>query len=113
MYRAAAWMIDTHAPEISMGIRTDDEIRDTYDTERGADGQYSVTTESLREAERQASGAAASDSSGSPAIDDAIKSLRESGSIADLSKAWDTVRAAFKTAHRDVPMPVDAAYQET
>jgi hypothetical protein len=28
MYRAAAWFINTHCPEISMGIRTTDEIED-------------------------------------------------------------------------------------
>jgi hypothetical protein len=49
-YRAAAWLIDTTAPEIAMGIRTDDEIGDTFDATRDAAGTYSVTTESLREA---------------------------------------------------------------
>lgn len=47
-YRAAAWLVNTHAPEISMGLNTTEEIADVYDTERGADGQFSVTTEDLR-----------------------------------------------------------------
>lgn len=37
MYRAAAFFVRTYAPEISMGLRTDDEIIDgaVYDTETG------------------------------------------------------------------------------
>jgi hypothetical protein len=31
MYRAAAWMINTHAPEISMGLNTAEELGDVYD----------------------------------------------------------------------------------
>lgn len=38
MYRAAAWMINTHAPEISMGLNTAEEIHDTFDAVPGADG---------------------------------------------------------------------------
>lgn len=34
MYRAAAFLIRTYAPEISMGLRTDDEIVDTVDEVR-------------------------------------------------------------------------------
>jgi len=50
-YRAAAWLVNTHAPEISMGLNTSDEMNDVYDTERSSDGQFTVTTESLRQAE--------------------------------------------------------------
>ena len=28
MYRAASWLVRTHAPELTMGLQTDDEIRD-------------------------------------------------------------------------------------
>src|SRR5690242_11191690 len=38
MYRAAAWLIRSHAPEISMGLQTADELADTYDAERSSDG---------------------------------------------------------------------------
>jgi hypothetical protein len=34
-YRAAAFMIRVYAPEISMGLSTDDELRDTFDNETG------------------------------------------------------------------------------
>ena len=48
-YRAAAWMVNTHAPEISMGLNTADELGDTFDTGRADDGTFTVTTEQLRE----------------------------------------------------------------
>lgn len=51
MYRAAAWMVNTHAPEISMGLNTTEELGDTYEAERAHDGGYVVTTESLQRAE--------------------------------------------------------------
>lgn len=48
-YRAAAWMVNTHAPEISMGLNTADEISDVYDATRGDAGEFEVTTEGLRQ----------------------------------------------------------------
>lgn len=51
MYRAASWLVRTHAPEISMGLQTVEELGDTFDAMAGADGTYTVTTESLRAAE--------------------------------------------------------------
>lgn len=46
MYRAAAWMIRTHAPEIAMGLQTTDELHDVYDAEKVGDTY--VTADSLR-----------------------------------------------------------------
>lgn len=34
MYRAAAWLVNTHAPEISMGFSTTEELEDVYGEER-------------------------------------------------------------------------------
>lgn len=31
MYRAAAWLVRTHAPELAMGLQTREEVQDTYD----------------------------------------------------------------------------------
>lgn len=46
-YRAAAWMVNTHAPDLTMGLPTEDEARDVIDVtpER-------ITPESMREATR-------------------------------------------------------------
>lgn len=50
MYRAAGFMVRTHAPEIAMGLQTTDELVDVYDANQAADGTYAVTTQDLREA---------------------------------------------------------------
>jgi hypothetical protein len=50
MYRAAAWLVRTHAPEIAMGLQTAEELHDVYDAGRDSDGTFTVTTESLRSA---------------------------------------------------------------
>jgi hypothetical protein len=49
-YRAAAWMVNTHAPEISMGLNSAEELGDTFDAGRTDDGLYTVTTDQLRQA---------------------------------------------------------------
>jgi hypothetical protein len=49
MYRAAAWLVNSHAPEISMGLNTADELGDTFDAERAGDGSFTVTQQDLRE----------------------------------------------------------------
>lgn len=56
MYRAASWLVRTHAPEISMGLQTTEELADTFDAVAGADGTYAVTTESLRAVDAAAVG---------------------------------------------------------
>jgi hypothetical protein len=33
MYRAAGWLVNTHAPEISMGLQTQEELGDTFEGE--------------------------------------------------------------------------------
>lgn len=42
-YRAAAWMVNTHAPEISMGLQTQDEIHDVYDASQDNAGAFTVS----------------------------------------------------------------------
>lgn len=48
-YRAAAWMVNTHAPEISMGLNTAEELGDVFDASRGATGEFEVTTGELQQ----------------------------------------------------------------
>lgn len=55
MYRAAAWLVNTHAPELSMGLNSSEELHDVYDAAPDGAGGYAVTTESLRQAEADAS----------------------------------------------------------
>lgn len=49
MYRAGSWLVNTVAPEISMGLSTGEEIHDTFDAAPGATpGMFKVDTEALR-----------------------------------------------------------------
>ena len=50
MYRAASWLVRTHAPEISMGLQSVEEVGDVFDAAQGSDGSFAVTTEALRAA---------------------------------------------------------------
>jgi len=48
MYRAAAWLVRSHAPELAMGLQTAEELHDVIDVERGPDGTFSASLDSLR-----------------------------------------------------------------
>lgn len=50
LYRAAAWMVNTHAPEISMGLNTAEELGDVFDASRAGDGAFAVTSGELQQA---------------------------------------------------------------
>jgi hypothetical protein len=49
MYRAAAWLVNTHAPEISMGLNTAEELNDTFDADADDSGTYTVITETVKD----------------------------------------------------------------
>jgi hypothetical protein len=49
MYRAAAWLVNTHAPEISMGLNTAEEIRDTFDATADEEGTFAVLHETVKD----------------------------------------------------------------
>lgn len=57
MYRAAAWLVNTHAPEISMGLNTTEELGDVFDAQPTSDGEYRVTTSDLRNVETEVAAA--------------------------------------------------------
>ena len=66
-YRAAAWMVNTHAPEISMGLNTAEELNDVFDAAKASDGTFQVTTAELQaEAETEPSPAQPSTAEPSP-----------------------------------------------
>lgn len=47
-YRAAAWLVNTYAPEIAMGLQTVEEVKDgVVDIHPGEDGVFQVTMEGL------------------------------------------------------------------
>jgi len=49
-YRAAAWFINVYSPEIAMGLRTAEEVQDTFDLERMEDGSYTVSMDDIAQA---------------------------------------------------------------
>lgn len=49
MYRSAAWMVNTHAPEISMGLNTAEELGDVFDAAKAGDGTFAVTSDQLQQ----------------------------------------------------------------
>lgn len=105
MYRAAAWLVNTHAPEISMGLSTAEEIGDVFDAQPGSDGSFAVTTESLRTAAADAA---------IPMFDaeTAVNALAGAADVAALKAAWEEVRRDFADTGRELPVEVDAAYNE-
>lgn len=113
MYRAAAWMIDTHAPELSMGIRTEDEVHDTYDATKGPDGRYAVNTEDLRRVDRQveeATGKNRQPVRGTYTVEGAKQSLNEAGDLATLEAAWRDIMD-IHPLDQDLEVSVEALYK--
>jgi hypothetical protein len=121
MYRAAAWLTRTHAPEISMGLQTQEEMHDVYDAAKGPDGRYAVTTESLRQAaetgETHAEEPQVDKETGEikdeaiPHFDDqgAIDMIREAKTVKALGGVWKEICADFKQSNRQIPIEVEAA----
>ena len=55
VYRSAAFWQRAYAPELGMGLQTSEEITDTFDANRGADGSFAVDLDSLRQPDAPAS----------------------------------------------------------
>ena len=90
MYRAASWFVRAYAPEIAMGLQTAEEMRDTYDAERGEDGSYGVpadATGGLNDALKGAAKPKADKSTGAPT--DLIQCNRDECKVS-LSKVCAT-----------------------
>lgn len=105
-YRAGAWFINTIAPEISMGLKTDDEIHDTYDAERGGDGTYTVTTESLRQA------AAAAGEGNEIELAQGLDLIKHAETIGALESVKSTLIQNCQDTKRDFPIEWDAAIKD-
>ena len=53
MYRSAGWLVNTHAPEISMGLNSSEELGDVYDSKEINPGVFETTMEELRSGEAE------------------------------------------------------------
>lgn len=103
MYRAAAWLVRTHAPEIAMGLQTSEELGDVYEARQQRNGGYSVELEQLRPA-----AAAIESKPFDPAA--AIRRIKESGDAGTLQSAWDEIFAHFDASNEEVPNEFHLAY---
>jgi hypothetical protein len=128
MYRAAAWLVRTHAPEISMGLQTAEELHDVFDAKRGGDGVYTVDLDSMRPGE----GDQAARPDEPPTDDDegsddgqltpgnvdqetgeviegkfneesAIKLLESKRTVKTLDESYDDICDDYRVTDRDVP----------
>lgn len=103
-YRAAAWMINTTAPEISMGLKTAEEIGDIFDAAKGADGSFTVDLESLRSANPENNG-------GPVAYDVAMAKqlIANCNTVDELRNTWDAIAQQCKDAGIEIPIELDGA----
>jgi hypothetical protein len=97
MYRAAGWMINTHAPEISMGLNTAEELGDVYDAGRTADGTFAVTTGELQQG---VSGSVGGEASARAAADANTETVV-------ITKAYIAAQVAAATTVDDIALAED------
>jgi hypothetical protein len=114
-YRSAAWFINTVAPEISMGIRTTDELVDIYEAKPGANGRFAVDLDELRAAPAATATPAAvaettatENKSSTPDAATWVNTLNGQQKLAELDKVWAACKEAFGG---NPPDECDAAYQ--
>ena len=108
MYRAAAWLVRTHAPEIAMGLQTAEEIGDVYEATRGRSGGYSVDVEQLRESIPAASAPALEVTFDQAA---AKADLEKAGDLGSLKLAWTKIVDHYTAANAEVPLELEATYK--
>lgn len=136
-YRSGAWFINTVAPEISMGLPTDDEIHDVFDATRGGDGTYEVTLDSLRREEGAAAAEEPDDDVPAETVDtetgeviandpepkkpdavpqygpeSAIKALEKCKTLKALDKAWKEIRKDYAETGRELPLEIEAKHHD-
>jgi hypothetical protein len=114
-YRAGAWLINTTAPEISMGLLTDDEIRDTFDARQTGEGRFEVDLRlgdfrlkvDLNALRRPAH---APEVKNPPTVAEAIAALQKCETLAALEATYTPIVEAFVGNNENVPVEVEAAY---
>ena len=108
MYRAAAWMINTTAPEISLGLQTEDEVRDAFDARRTGEGRYEVDLESLR----RPSPVTGAEPGKLPTSEEAIAAIKQTETHARLESVYGQIIEAFVNANENVPVQIEGAYTD-
>jgi hypothetical protein len=132
MYRAGSWMQRTSAPDISMGLRTAEEVHDVFDARRGGDGVYRTDLDSLRPGEGMQEARTDEPPGGDmPEIPDgagvdrttgevtgkyteagAIKHLESKRTSKTLTEAYDDICDDYRLSGREVTDAIGIKYQE-
>lgn len=112
MYRAAAWLVRTHAPEIAMGLQTAEELHDTFDAKSQGNGRFAVDLESLRTPEGTTLSAAGDDVIPQYAAASAVQALKEAGDLKTLNEAWDDIIKDYDATKRPFPPEVEPLYKD-
>jgi hypothetical protein len=113
-YRSGAWMINTVAPEISMGLRTEDELQDmgALEARRDAAGGFAVDLESLRTAPPANAGdqqPADGRGQNAPDIKEWVASFNACHTLDELTTTWQ--KFIDSLGDGEVPDECDAAFQ--
>lgn len=105
MYRAASWLVRAYAPELSMGLHTADEAGDVYDAKPDANGGYSVTVDSLREAASPViDESAMTETKAAPAIEDQPAEPVHGMSAADIAAFEAQERERLAAMEQEAPV---------
>lgn len=106
MYRAGAWLARTHAPEISMGLQTVEEIHDVFNAKQNGTGRFEVDLDDLR---LGAPGAAAPPAGEGFDLTGALASITAAPSIPALNELMVAIDAQAERAGIDFPVELEAA----
>jgi hypothetical protein len=107
MYRAGAWLARTHAPEISMGLQTTEELHDTFDARQDGNGRFSVDLDAMRNANPAAPAEAVVYD-----VNAARSHLAAASTMPALRQAWETIVEQCGAAGVEVPIELDIAFKD-
>jgi hypothetical protein len=102
MYRAAAWLIRSHAPEIAMGLQTAEELGDVYDATASGDGTFSVSTDDLSMTQKKTETAQTHVDSLPTDVDTETGELFNSDGAVTYAQAMDAINACTSDEQCDV-----------
>lgn len=106
MYRAGAWLARTHAPEISMGLQTQEELHDVYDARQDGNGRFAVDLDSLQNAKPAADPLPAWDTAA------AIAEIKATQNLPALEAAMDSIEERAKVVGVELGVEIDGAYAD-
>lgn len=108
MYRAGAWLARTHAPEISMGLQTTEELHDVYDARQDGNGRFAVDLESLQNARPSAEVVLQPKGVFDQAA--AITAITAAPTVPTLETTWKEI--VEQLAGAEIPLEVEGAYND-